>query len=255
MEISTSGTSAHAGRIAVVTGSSSGIGRGIARRLQQEGAWVSAFDITEPRPDERTEPSPAGRPISYFRVDVSQEDVVEAAFDAVVARDGPLDYLVCCAAVFPACPFLELTTQVWQRTLDVNLTGSFMCCRAALRSMRPRGSGRIVLFASNLARRGGARSAAYATSKGGILGLARSLAIEVADEGIRVNTLSPGVTDTPQPRGYMTDEDLRHMAATIPLGRIGEVADVVESCLFLLSEESSYVIGQDLRVNGGLPLW
>lgn len=236
----------HLGRVAVVTGGKSGIGKAIARRLGREGARVSVLDVTGSVPDD---------PVASHQVDVSDERAVEVAFDAIAARDGRIDYLICCAAIFPARPFLELPAADWERTIRVNLTGSFLCCRAALRHMRPRSVGRIILFSSSLARTAGRNCAHYAASKGGVLGLARSLALEVAHEGIRVNTISPGVTDTPQPRGHMSEEELYGRAAAIPLGRIGAVDDMVEACLFLLGEESSFLTGQDLRVNGGAALW
>jgi NAD(P)-dependent dehydrogenase (short-subunit alcohol dehydrogenase family) len=112
-----------------------------------------------------------------------------------------------------------------------------------------------VFFSSMLARTGGINSAHYAASKGGVLGLARSLALEVAGENIRVNTISPGLTDTPQPRDHLSEEELYGRGASIPLGRIGKAEDMVEGCLFLLSEDSSYFTGQDLRINGGASLW
>ncbi len=248
-------TSEHAGRVAVVTGAGSGIGRGIAHRLQQEGARVNALDVSAPSSDTATDLPPGCAPITYYQVDASQEQAVEATLETIAARDGAMEYLVCCAAIFPWRPFLDVGIEEWQRTLAVNLTGSFLCCRAALRQMRARGFGRIVLFSSGLARSGGVNCAAYATSKGGVLGLARSAALEVASENIRVNTISPGLTDTPQPRGHLSEEALYAKGPTIPLGRIGRVEDIVEACLFLLSEDSSFVVGQDLRVNGGAPLW
>lgn len=234
---------AHAGRVAVITGACGGIGNAIARRLQAEGARVSVLDTANWPPGEGQQ------------TDVSDEGAVEAAFGAITAREGAVDYLVCCAGIFPARPFLQLTPEDWGRTLAVNLTGAFLCCRAALRSMRPRAFGRIVLFASMLARGGGVNCASYAASKGGVLGLARSLALEVATENIRVNTVTPGITDTAMPRGHMSEEKLSATGASNPLGRIGRIEDMVEACLFLLGEESSYMTGQDLRVNGGGALW
>lgn len=237
----------HLGRVAIVTGGNSGIGKAIAARLAREGARVSVLDVS---PGAAHDP-----PGASYQVDVGDELAVDDSFDAVAAREGRIDYLICCAAIFPARPFLELGVADWERTLGVNLTGSFICCRAALRHMRPRSFGRIIFFSSSLARTAGRNCAHYAASKGGVLGLARSLALEVAHEGIRVNTISPGVTDTPQPRGHMSEEELYGRAAAIPLGRIGAVDDMVEACLFLLGEESSFLTGQDLRVNGGAALW
>ena len=193
--------------------------------------------------------------MTFLKVDVSRETDVDKAFDAVASREGRVDYLISCAAVFPRRPFLELGAEEWKKTLDVNLNGAFLCCRSALRYMRAQEFGRIVLFSSMLARTGSINGGHYAASKGGILGLARTLALEVAHENIRVNTLSPGITDTLQFRAFLSDTDIAVKGAQIPLGRIGRAGDMVEACLFLLSDESSYFTGQDIRVNGGSPLW
>ena len=245
----------HTGRVTVITGVNSGIGGAIADRLQSEGAKVSVLDLKPRTKDGPSSVSLQAPPIISHQVDVSRESDVDKIFDAIARREGGIDYLVCCAAVFSARPFLELSQEDWQKTLEINLTGCFLCCRAALRHMRARGFGRIVLFSSMLARTGGINCAHYSASKGGILGLARSFALEVAHENIRVNTISPGVTDTPQPRAFLSQEELQARAAGNPLGRIGNVEDMVQACLFLLADESSYFTGQDIRVNGGATLW
>jgi len=238
-------TDEHQGRVAIVTGGSSGIGGAIARRLRDEGAMVHVLDLKEP--------SMTGA--NFQRVDVSDETAVDGAFDAVGKTAGKIDYLVCCAGIYRPRPFLELSLEDWQRTLQINLTGYFLCCRAALRFMRPQKFGRIVMFSSMIARTGGIDVAHYAASKGGILGLMRSLAVESAAENIRVNTISPTITDTPLPRAVLSDEAMRSRKALIPLGRLGDVQDMTEACLFLLSNASSFVLGQDLRINGGSTLW
>lgn len=244
----------HQGRIAIVTGGSSGIGAAISERLRSEGARVTIVDVNRSAAFDNSA-TPTGGRIDFFRADVAQERQVQEAFSAVAGREGKIDYLVTCAAVFHAQPFLQLNADEWQRTLAVNLNGSFLCCREAVRYMRRNGFGRIVLFSSMLARTGGASSAHYAASKGGVLGLARSLALETAGENIRVNTISPGVTDTPQPRDHLTDAELYARGKTIPLGRIGKPEDMVEGCVFFLGHESAYFTGQDLRINGGASLW
>jgi NAD(P)-dependent dehydrogenase (short-subunit alcohol dehydrogenase family) len=116
-------------------------------------------------------------------------------------------------------------------------------------------AGSIVLLASMLARTGGVNCAAYATSKGAVLGLARSIALEVAADGVRVNVLTPGLSDTPQPRGHLTEEQLAAKGRATPLGRLGTVDDMVEGCLFLLGSDATYFTGQDLRINGGSTLF
>ena len=235
----------HHGLVAVITGGSGAIGTATNERLRNTGAVVHVLDI-----------QPSEVPGGYFhRVDVRSEPEVDAAFDAIGKSAGRIDYLVCCAGIYRPVPFLDLLLEQWQETLQVNLTGYFLCCRAALRFMRPRKFGRIVLFSSMVARTGGAHVAHYAASKGGILGLARSLAVESAAENIRVNTVSPVITDTPMPRAVLSDEEMESRKARIPLGRIGTVEDMAEACMFLLSDDSSYVLGQDLRVNGGSTLW
>jgi NAD(P)-dependent dehydrogenase (short-subunit alcohol dehydrogenase family) len=234
-------TNEHQGRIAIVTGGSGGIGGAIAARLHQQGATVHALDI-----------NPSNTPgVNFHQTNMSDETAVDSAFDAI----GKIDYLVCCAGIYRPRPFLELSSDDWQQTLQINLTGYFLCCRAALRTMQPQKFGRIVMFSSMAARTGGKNVAHYAASKGGILGLMRALAVESAAEGIRVNTISPVITDTPMPRAVVSEAYLQSRKADIPLGRIGAVQDMAEACLFLLSEESSYVTGQDIRVNGGSTLW
>jgi len=235
----------HQGRVAVITGGSGAIGGAIARRLHDEGATVYVLDL---------KPAHASG-WSFHTVDVANESAVDTTFDAIGNLAGRIDYLVCCAGIYRPVPFLELTLEDWQQTLRINLTGYFLCCRAALRFMRLQKFGRIVMFSSMAARTGGAHVAHYAASKGGILGLARSLAIESAAENIQVNTVSPVITDTPMPRAVLSDEVMESRKTRIPLGRIGDVKDMTEACMFLLSDDSSYVLGQDIRVNGGSTLW
>lgn len=239
----------HAGRVTLVTGGVGAIGLGIARRLASEGALVHVADVTAPSVS-------LGAGITAHQTDVASEDGLRSLVQEVEQSSGPVAYLVYAAAVFPARPFLEIAPAEWERTLAVNATGAFLACRAVLPGMISRGFGRIVLFSSMLARTGGMNCASYATSKGAVLGLARSLAVEVAKSGIRVNTLTPGLTDTPQPRGHLTEDQLAAKAAAIPLRRLGSVEDMVEGCLFLLSDDTgSFFTGQDLRVNGGSTIW
>lgn len=199
--------------------------------------------------------SDPGAVLTFHEADVTSEREMQLMVADVERTDGPIDYLVTAAAIYPPRPFLELTPEEWSKTLSVNATGTFLACRAVIGGMIARRFGRIVLFSSMLARTGGVNCAAYAASKGAVLGLARAMALEVATQGVRVNTLTPGLTDTPQPRGHLTEEQIRAKAKGVPLGRIGTIEDMVEGTLFLLGEESSFYTGQDLRVNGGSTLW
>lgn len=241
----------HQGRVAVITGGSGSIGGAIAMRLASEGALVHVLDVNDAS---RSELNAAARILSH-KVDVSDEPNVDRVFDEISKVSGKIDYLVCCAAIDSRRPFLELGLDDWRRTLQINLTGSFLCCRAAVRIMRPRKFGRIVMFSSMVARTGAAEGAHFSASKGGVLGFARSLAVETAMDNIRVNTISPGITASAQPRPLVSNADLEAGKARIPLGRVGDVQDMTEACMFLLSEESSYVVCQDIRVNGGASLW
>ncbi len=234
----------HRGRVAVITGGSGGIGGAIATRLTAEGAIVHILDVKSGADNLR-----------FHAVDVGDEASVNRIFDAIGAEHGAIDYLICCAGIYRPQPFLELSLDAWRQTLQINLTGMFLCCRAALKYMMPRQFGRVVLFSSMAARTGGKNVAHYAASKGGILGLARALAVEAAADNIRVNAISPVITDTAMPRAVVSDEYMQSRKNHIPLGRIGDVQDMVEACLFLLSDDSSYIVGQDLRVNGGSTLW
>jgi NAD(P)-dependent dehydrogenase (short-subunit alcohol dehydrogenase family) len=237
-------TNEYRGRIAVVTGGSGGIGGAITARLTSEGAIVHILDV-----------KPGGGNERFHVLDVGDEASVNGVFDAIGAEHGAIDYLICCAGIYRPQPFLELSLDAWRRTLGVNLTGMFLSCRAALKFMTPHKFGRIVLFSSMAARTGGKNVAHYAASKGGILGLARALAVEAAADNIRVNAISPIITDTAMLRAVVSEAYMQSRKDHIPLGRIGDVQDMVEACLFLLGDDSSYMTGQDLRVNGGSTLW
>ena len=229
----------HRGRVAVISGGAADVGGAIARRLRELGALVAVLDPDSPRTSEVQEGS-----IDLVTVDPSREAAVERAFDAVVSRHGGVDYLVCCPSRPSPRPFLDLRVADWRRSLT-QLTEVFLACRAALGPMQARGSGRIVLVSSVAARTGLANGVHVAAAAGGVLGFARSLALEVAAAGIRVNTLSPAV-----------GRDLEGgPGAEAPLGRELRAEDVVEGALFLLGEDASYLIGQDLRVTGGAGLW
>jgi 2-hydroxycyclohexanecarboxyl-CoA dehydrogenase len=240
-------SSAAAGKtVVIVTGAGGGIGHAIAQRLLAAGYGVSAWDLMPGLLADVQDPN-----LSIVVLDVCIKANVDRAVEQLLQRSGRIDGLVACAGIYKTMPFLELDEATWDATFDVNLKAAFFACQAVLPAMRRQRQGSIVLFSSTLARIGAARGAHYAATKGGLLGLARSLALAAARDNVRVNTISPGVTDTRMPRGHATDADLEATARTIPLGRIGKPDDMAEAALFLLEADSAFVTGQDLRINGG----
>ncbi len=232
----------------VLTGIGSGIGFETARCLLSEGYRILGFDIARGRFDELS------GDCTFVELDVRDFQRQKEAIESE-ARSHIMTGLVACAGIIQRRPYLELDEETFDRHLDINLKGPFFACQAMLPILRAQGKGSIVLFASSIARTGSATGAHYAATKGGILGLARTLALETARDGIRVNVVSPGVTDTPQPRGHATDEELYAKAAKVPLGRIGQPQDMAQAVTFLLSDDSSYITGQDLRITGGAGLF
>jgi NAD(P)-dependent dehydrogenase (short-subunit alcohol dehydrogenase family) len=233
----------------VVTGVGSGIGFETARCLLAQNYRVLGIDRSRGRFDELRD----GEKL-FIEADVRDFDAQQRAIEGEAA-DSSLVGLVACAGILERRNYLDLDEETFDRHLDINLKGPFFACQAALPSMRRQRRGSIVLISSSIARTGSVAGAHYAASKGGILGLARTLALETARDGVRVNVVSPGVTDTPMPRGHASDQELYAKAAKIPLGRIGAPQDIAEAIAFLLSDDSSYITGQDIRVTGGAGLF
>ena len=234
----------------VITGAGSGIGFATARLLLDEGYRVLACDLAPGRLAEIDSPA-----LHFDALDVRDAAALRASVAGEEARGHAIAGLVTCAGVLKRMPYLDLDEETFDRHLDINLKGTLFACQAVLPAMRRQGRGCIVMFSSSIARAGSGTAASYAASKGGVLGLMRSLALEVAREGIRVNAISPGVTDTPMPRDHSTDAQLYAKADKIPLARIGQPQDMAQAVLFLLGDDSSYVTGQDLRVDGGATLF
>ena len=233
-----------------VTGAAGGIGVALVRRLLEEGYGVSAWDMA---PGPLAELS--GEALVFEALDVRDGSAMRAAAERAQARFGFVHGLVSLAAIYHAQPFLEIDDATWDRHFSINLKGSLLASQAVLPLMRARRSGSIVLFSSTLARRGGMNSAAYAATKGGILGLMRSMALDVAGDNVRVNAVSPAIADTAMPRANMAEATLASRGAANPMGRIGSPLDMAEAALFLLDSENSFMTGQDLRVTGGALLF
>lgn len=247
-----------AGKRAIVTGAGSGIGRAAARRLAHEGARVALLDIDLDAAEAAAAPLRGdGAEAIALRVDVTSERDVEAAVAEAVRAFGGLDVVVANAAVqlFGEDDRADrLLLDVWERTLAVNLTGCFLTCKHGIRALLASGGGSVVVTASPTGLFGQAPGFdAYSASKAGTYGLARVMAHDYAREGIRVNCVVPGFTDTSLVREIIEDDERRtQLVATIPLGRPGTADEVAAAILFLASDEAAYCTGSALVCDGGL---
>jgi NAD(P)-dependent dehydrogenase (short-subunit alcohol dehydrogenase family) len=243
------------GKSSLVTGAASGIGRAVATRFAQEGALVAFADRDREGAAAAVAALDSGTQAYPLEVDVSDEEAVARAFADVLDRAGSVDIAVANAGVQlfgQDAPVGDLELPVWQRTLDVNLTGTFLTVKHAVRSMISRG-GSIIVTGSPTGIVGGGRGfTAYSTSKAGIHGLTRVAAADYAAAGIRVNAVIPGYTETPLVQAIAEDQEARSaLLATVPLGRAGTPQDVEGIMVFLASDESLYATGALFVVDGG----
>ena len=242
------------GRMCVVTGSGSGIGRAIARGMAFHGAAVVVTDIDRERAKLTAEAiAKSGGEAFDMAVDVSRRNEVNAMMAAAVDILGGLDILVCSAGIGPTAHVTDITEDEWDRVLDVNLKGLFLCGQAAARYMTAGGS--IINITSQLSEVAQPESAHYAASKGGGKMLTKAMALDLANRGIRVNAIAPGLTNTSL-TGLDTEEGRAShepVIAHIPMGRPAEPDELVGAAIYLASDDASYVTGTTIVVDGGLP--
>ena len=241
-----------ANRVAFITGACGGIGSELASNLAQTGAALFLVDMNGEALEAQA--SQLGeKKAAWATVDVTSKTEVTRAVDACLKTFSRIDFLVNLAGVFgKITPTKELAEEEWDRLVNVNLKSAFLCSQAVLPHMAERRRGRIINMSSDLARRGGVGSLPYISAKAGLMGMTRALALEFAPQGITVNALGPAVIDTPMPRGSMPAEALDRMAQANPMGRIGYPPDVANLIIFLLRDESEYINGQTIFLNGGL---
>lgn len=243
-------------KVALVTGARRGIGRAIALALATAGAKVVVTDIDEKECEVVVkEIKELGSEGLAKKVDVTKKEEIDEAVKATVEKFGKLDILVNNAGICPFKPFLELTEEDWDKVLDINLKGYFLCAQAATREMIKRKWGRIINIASVAMGQMGvgmANIVHYVASKGGIAGMTEALAVELAPFGINVNAISPGVIETKMAESVVTDPKAREVILRrVPKGRVGQPKDIAQAVVFLASEEADYVTGAVLVVDGG----
>ena len=241
------------GKVAVITGAASGIGREAARRFAQEGARVCAADLAD-EPGEETAAEIDGL---YVHADVSDPDDVQSMYREAAERFGGIDVLFNNAGISPSddASILETEVDAWRRVQDVNLKSVFLCCKYGIPYLLKRGGGSVINTASFVAVMGAATSQiSYTASKGGVLALSRELGVEFAQQGVRVNALCPGPVSTPLLEELFAKdpEEAEKRLVHLPMGRFAEATEIANGALFLASDESSYVTASTFLVDGGL---
>lgn len=232
-----------AGRTAAVTGAAQGIGRAVAECLLDGGARVALLDIQAPTDEAALSQSDD---TMFVLCDVTDEQSVDHAVGQIEAVWGGVDILVNNAGIFAIEPLEQTTLEGWNRMLAVNLTGSFLCSRRVLPGMRENGWGRIISMGSSAGKTGGSKNtAAYGAAKAGVMALAKAIATEYAPWGITSNAMAPALIETDMVAG------IADLADRIPVGRLGQPADVAHAVRFLASEEAGYITGEVMDVNGG----
>jgi 2-hydroxycyclohexanecarboxyl-CoA dehydrogenase len=238
-------------RVVVVTGGASGIGLGIVRRFAAAGDQVACLDL---------QPEAVARAAEELGVlglvvDVGDRAAVDAAYATIREQLGPIGIVITSAGIDAAGPFTEITQDAWDRAIRVNLTGTFNCVQAGVADMIAAGWGRIVTISSSSAQSGAPDRAHYVASKGGVIALTKSLAVDLSPLGITANTIPPSIVDTPMAQAGVDSGVIPEMDVIkdfIPIRRVSTPDDIAAACVFLCSDDASSITGQIIGVNGGM---
>jgi NAD(P)-dependent dehydrogenase (short-subunit alcohol dehydrogenase family) len=240
-------------KVALITGGASGIGRATAELFAREGAWVVVGDCSEQLGCETVKAigDAEGKAI-FLAVDVSDAAQVNRMVDAALQAYGRIDILFNGAAVLYYGTVIQTDEAAWNRVISINLTGTYLCSRAVLPHIIRQGGGSITNVASTTGAHDACpNAAAYVASKGGVTMLTRAMAIDHAKQGVRINVLCPGATDTPMLRNALSPENVDALARTHPIGRLGRPEELAKAALFLASDDASFVTGSVMYVDGG----
>jgi meso-butanediol dehydrogenase / (S,S)-butanediol dehydrogenase / diacetyl reductase len=247
-----------AGKVALVTGAGSGIGQAIAVLFAAEGAGVGVADFSEAGGNATvSQIRAAGGEAEFFRVDVSRSAEVKAVVDGALRRWGQLDILCNNAGIGVAATVVETAEEDWDRTLAVDLKGVFLGCKYAIPPMIARGGGVIVNTASVAGQVGVLNRAAYCAAKAGVVGLTKSVAVDYIGQNIRINAICPGTVDSPWIQKILSAQpdpvaERQRMVERQPMGRMGEPAEIAKAALYLACDDSAFVTGTALIIDGGL---
>jgi 3-oxoacyl-[acyl-carrier protein] reductase len=241
-------------KIAVVNGGAGGIGQAVVTRLAKSGFVVCIADQNQKAGQELVELMRQQKHTAdFYPVDLRRAAEIRDLFDRIYAKFQRIDVLVNLAGgTLHKHPITEFPLSEWREVIDVNLKATFLCCQAVCKPMRQAKSGVIINTSSNFGITGSAGRTAYSAAKAAIIAFSKSLASELAPHGVRINTVAPGLTATARVKAVHTDEEWANLSASMPLGRAGQPNDIAEGVNFLASDESAFMTGQVLHVNGGM---
>jgi 3-oxoacyl-[acyl-carrier protein] reductase len=240
-------------KVAIITGGARGIGKKISQTFLKEGASVYIFDVNQEegaRTVGELQPAYDGKVI-FFKVDITDEKNVEQSIEKIIEAEGRIDILVNNAGITRDNLILRMSLEDWKKVIDINLTGAFICSKHAVKYMVKNRSGKIINISSIVGVHGNAGQSNYSASKAGIIGLTKTLARELAGRNILVNAIAPGYIETEMTE-KLSDKIKEKLMEQIPTGRLGSVDDVAKTALFLASDDSNYITGTVINLDGGM---